>query len=214
MARVVALLCVLACRISSFRHHRRGRRLATRRRVEDDDGFADTPAADAAAGFGDDELFGEPWAGNGFEKALATVGKLFTARDSAFVFQRPVFRELVASGVGASARVERRPLSLRREQDGFRCDARRPETQEGERLDREEDRAVEACATGDRLEILAAVDALEAAKLTPEDLLDASLAGLDGRWSLLATVAGRSEGDAELNSTGVAAGAEPAWSHA
>jgi len=75
--------------------------------------------------------------------------------------------------------------------------------QEAERLDREEDRAVEACATGDRLAILAAVDALEAAGLTAEDLLDTSLAGLDGRWSLLATVAGRSEGDAELNRTGV-----------
>ena len=113
MARI-ALLCLLACRISSFQRHHRGRVLSTRRRVEDDDAFEGTPTADAAAGFSDDELFGEPLVGSGFERAFANIGKLFTARDSAFVFQRPVFQELVASGVDASARVERQPLSFRR----------------------------------------------------------------------------------------------------
>ena len=51
-----------------------------------------------------------------------------------------------------------------------------------------------ACASGDRGAILKAVDDLEAVCVA-DDFLDNEAERLDGRWRLLATVAGRKPGD-------------------
>jgi len=70
----------------------------------------------------------------------------------------------------------------------------------------EEAAALEACASEDRAAILDAVDRLERSAPTPSSLLDdgSTAARLDGRWSLVATVAGRSDDEAgALAATGV-----------
>ena len=54
--------------------------------------------------------------------------------------------------------------------------------------------ATTACASGDRGAILQAVDDLEAVCVA-DDFLDKDADALDGRWRLLATVAGREPGD-------------------
>ena len=65
-----------------------------------------------------------------------------------------------------------------------------------------EESAIAACAEGSRAKILEAVDQLEI-QSPVDDLLDgAGAAALDGRWKLLATVAGRTPGD-DLSEGGV-----------
>ena len=59
---------------------------------------------------------------------------------------------------------------------------------------RTEAAAKTACASGDRAAILRAVDDLEAVCVA-DDFLDNEAERLDGRWRLLATVAGRKPGD-------------------
>ena len=58
---------------------------------------------------------------------------------------------------------------------------------------RTEAAAKTACASGDRAAILRAVDDLEAVCVA-DDFLDNEAERLDGRWRLLATVAGRQAG--------------------
>ena len=81
---------------------------------------------------------------------------------------------------------------------------RAPKRKSGKLAD-EEAAARAACATGERAAILPAVERLETLRPAPDDLLDGDLAQLEGRWSLVATVAGRAAGEDErLAETGIA----------
>ena len=81
---------------------------------------------------------------------------------------------------------------------------RAPKRKSGKLAD-EEAAARAACATGERSAILPAVERLETLRPAPDDLLDGDLAQLEGRWSLVATVAGRAAGEDErLAETGIA----------
>ena len=84
--------------------------------------------------------------------------------------------------------------------------ARRPRRAGGGEARAFEAAALAACETGDRSRILEAVERLERDAPAAPTLLDGGdAAGLQGRWSLVATVAGRADGeDGDLEATGVA----------